>query len=314
MKTKVLLILGLLSLQGLASTARAQRDGSAAAGGSRPAAIFFTDRGTGNVYRANDDGSDARVLATVRSSNLRGVVADVAAGMVYFADNGTNRIYRVKLDGTGLEVLVEGLGFPADLTMHRAERKLYWCDQQKNHIRRCNLDGTDPETVVETPQPYYLDVDQEDGYLYWGTFFRQGRIYRRKLEGGETETLLAAPAAGLIQVRAVKWHPGEERLYWVDREAHKIQRGRVTSGKLSDIEDVYTGLDTPHGMELDPEGGHLFWCDTGTNGVPGSTGSHCVMRGSLDGKSRPVAVFTGSQPWDVDVHRPMPAASGAGQQ
>jgi sugar lactone lactonase YvrE len=275
------------------------------------AAIFFTDRGSGKVYSADADGGAAKVLAKVDFSNLRGVVADVPAGRVYFADNGGDKIYRVNLDGTDLKVLVTGLGFPADLTMDRDSRKLYWCDQQKNHIRRCNVDGTDAETVVETPQPYYLDIDSEGGYLYWGTFFKQGRIYRRKIDGGETETLLAAPTAGLIQVRAVQYHHEKKHLYWVDREAHKIQRGVLTDdGKLTDIKDLYTDLDTPHGMVLDTGGNGIFWCDTGTNVVRGSKGAHSVMRGSLDGTVEPVAVFTGSQPWDIDVFRPKPAASG----
>ena len=267
-------------------------------------AIFFTDRGTGKVHRSDLNGGASKVLAKIGFSNLRGIVADVPAGKVYFADNGSNKIYRVDLDGTDLKVLVTGLGFPADLTMDRTGRKLYWCDQQKSHIRRCNLDGTDVETVVKTSQPYYLDIDSENGHLYWGTFFKQGRIYRRKIDGGEVETLLEAPTAGLIQVRAVKFHREKNQLYWVDREAHKIQRGNLKDGKLTDIQDVYTGLDTPHGMVLDPKGGTLYWCDTGTNRVRGSNGAHSVMRGSLDGKAKPVVVFSGSQPWDIDVFRP----------
>ena len=129
------------------------------------AAIFYTDRGTGKVHTSDPDGGSNKVLASIRSSNLRGIVADVPQGKVYFADNGTNKIYSVNLDGTGLKALVSGLGFPADLTMDRKARKLYWCDQQKSHIRRCNLDGSKAETVVKTSQPYYLDIDHEGGYI-----------------------------------------------------------------------------------------------------------------------------------------------------
>ncbi|MGK0187412.1 MAG: DNA-binding beta-propeller fold protein YncE [Verrucomicrobiales bacterium] len=270
------------------------------------AALFFTDRGTGKVHTSDTSGDHGKVLAQIKFSNLRGIVADVPEGKVYFADNGTNKIYRVNVDGTGLKTLVSDLGFPADLTMDRKARKLYWCDQQKGHIRRCNLDGSEAETVVETSQPYYLDIDHAHGYLYWGSFYRQGRIFRRKIDDGKTETLLAAPTAGLIQVRAVRYNPEDELLYWVDREAHKIQRAPIKDGKIAaeDIEDLYAGLDTPHGMTLDPGANYLYWCDTGTNRVPGSYGSHKVMRGSLDGSAKAVAVFTGSQPWDIDVYRP----------
>jgi 6-phosphogluconolactonase (cycloisomerase 2 family) len=273
---------------------------------AQEAAIFFTDRGTGKVHSSDPAGGDNKVLAKIQSSNLRGIVADVPDGKVYFADNGTGKIYQVNLDGTGLKAIVSGLGFPADLTMDRKQRKLYWCDQQKNHLRRCNLDGTAAETVVETEQPYYLDIDPEGGFLYWGTFFKRGSIYRRKIDGGKVDTLLSAPTAGLIQVRAVRFNPIDNLLYWVDREAHKIQRAPIKDDRIAaaDIEDLYTGLDTPHGMTLDPAAGVLYWCDTGTNRVEGSRGSHNVMRGSLDGKAEPATIFTGSQPWDIDVYRP----------
>ena len=70
------------------------------------------------------------------------------------------------------------------------------------------------------------------------------------------------------------------------------------------LKTVYTGLDTPHGMVLDPGGNAIYWADTGTNTVQGSKGPHCVMKGSLDGKAKATAVYKGSQPWDVDVYRP----------
>ena len=69
---------------------------------AQEAAIFFTDRGTGKVHSSDPAGGDNKILATIQSSNLRGIVADVPDGKVYFADNGTGKIYQVHLDGTGL--------------------------------------------------------------------------------------------------------------------------------------------------------------------------------------------------------------------
>jgi sugar lactone lactonase YvrE len=267
-------------------------------------AIFFTDRGAHKVFSASLDGKDQKVLAKFSSANLRGVAADVPNGKLYFIDNGSDKIYSVNLDGTGLKAIAFVPGFPADLALHRKSKKLYWCDQQNGRIRRCNVDGSEIETVVETKQPYYLDVDEEGDMLYWGTFYVGGRIHRRKLSGGKVETLIAAPAAGIIQIRAVKVDTAKNQIYWVDREAFKIQRGKIEKGKIVAIEDLYTGLDTPHGMVLDLEGKSLYWGDTGTNEEPGSKGSHCVMMGSLDGKAPAKVVYKGSQPWDVDVYRP----------
>ena len=219
-------------------------------------ALFFTDRGTNKVYRAGLDGKNPKVLAEFRFANLRGIAHDVPNGRVYFNDNGSDRIYSMKVDGSDLKPIVSVRGFPADLDYDAKGKKLYWCNQQESRIRRCNTDGSKVETVVETRQPYYLEVDEANGVLYWGTFYKGGAIYRRKLAGGKTDTLIAAPAAGIIQIRAVKVDAKKNQIYWVDREAHKIQRGTISNGKidLGTIEDLYTGLDTPHGMVLDLEG------------------------------------------------------------
>ena len=133
--------------------------------------LYWVDRSAGKVQRSNLDGSEIETLVEVNSSNLRGIAIDVADDKLYFADNSADTISKASLDGNGLTTIVRDLGFPADVTLDLTNRKLYWCDQQRSVIERANLDGSGVETVVETPSPYYLELDVPNNFLYWGDFF-----------------------------------------------------------------------------------------------------------------------------------------------
>ncbi|HUF62028.1 MAG TPA: hypothetical protein VMN36_08130 [Verrucomicrobiales bacterium] len=70
-----------------------------------------------------------------------------------------------------------------------------------------------------------------------------------------------------------------------------------------EVETIYDGLDTPHGMRLDVAADMVYWVDTGTNGV-GGLGAQGVSRGRMDGSiPQEVLVNLGSEPWDIDIDR-----------
>lgn len=264
------------------------------------AKLYWTDRGAGKVQRSNLDGSEVETLvAFPAGSNLRGISVDTEGGRIYFADNGSGKILRVDLDGENQEELVSGLGFPADVLFDVASQKLYWCDQTRDRLQRANPDGSGLETLHEPNAPYFLDIDGENQRLYWGLFTQtpardQPNVFRIDLPSGREMPVVS----GLHQVRGVKLDLVDARLYWCDREAHKIQRARLDG---SEMEDVVAGLDTPHGMVLDPLARMAYWADTGTNNVSGSTGGGAVSRSDMDG-GKPIEVLVDlSQPWDADL-------------
>lgn len=259
--------------------------------------IYFTDRADGLVKRADLDGTNTETLIDLPGSNLRGVVVHRPGGKIYFCDNEENTIYRANLDGSNLEALVDtGLRFPADITIDPEAEKLYWCDRNNNRIERANLDGTGRESVIETSEPYFLDLDPAGGKIYWGHFLN-GTINRANLaDGSDQEILISDPT----NVRQVKLDLAAGYLYWCDRDAvpARIQRRPIEGVS---VEDLYLGLDTPHGMDLDIPAGKIYWVDTGTNNRDGSTGARSVCRGNMDG-SGPIEVLVEStQPWDVVV-------------
>ena len=265
-----------------------------AAPGSHAGKIYFTDRGASQVMTANFDGTSLQTIIPSAGTNIRGIAIDVASDDLFYADNGGDDIYRARLDGSGRTPVVStGLGFPADIALDRQAGKLYWCDRNNHRIERANYDGSSRETLITTTQPYYLDLDLTNGKIYWGDF-AGGNLFRANLaDGSGQETLVT----GLVRTRGVKVDPGGGYFYWCDRDSHKVQRRKISGGS---IEDLYSGLDTPHGMTLDIPAKKIYWVDTGTNGV-GGTGGMAISRGDMDGSGTLEVLAEVNQPWDITL-------------
>ena len=253
--------------------------------------LYWVDRSAGKVQRSNLDGSEIETLIEVNSNNLRGIAIDVADDTLYFADNKAKSISKAMLDGDGVTAIVNGLGFPADVTLDLANRKLYWCDEARSVIERANLDGSGVETVVATPSPYYLELDVPNNVLYWGDF-SAGNINRCSLDGGASTNLFT----GQPRIRGVKLDRAKGELFWCNRASNHIQRRLVDGGP---VKTVITDLDTPHGLVIDPVARKAYWCDTGTDNH--NNGGQAINRADLDVAGPMETIVSLSQPWDADL-------------
>jgi len=284
--------------------------GSALAGG-----VYWSDRNPGRLLFMGFDGSNARALTvtgavTSLGTNVRGLAVDTVSNRLYWADNQSDRLLRAHLDGTGslvLHTISGGNSFPADVRLDLAAGHLYWCDRDRNRIQRSNLDGgqvTDVITNAAPTGPYFLDLDTAAGKIYWGDF-DGGAIFRANLDGSARETLLT----GNNRTRGVRVDPLGGMLYWINRDDAKVHRcplAAFTNGTITlahpAVQTLYTGLDTPHGLELDLPARKIYWADTGGNAGIGA-GDKAVSRGDLDGATPMEILATGSEPWDVDLDR-----------
>ena len=265
----------------------------------RAGKIYWSDRRAGKVERANLDGTNPETLVTIASTNLRGLAIDVLADRLYIADNQSDKIFSAPLKGGATEELVSGLGFPADLELDLANRKLYWCDQSRSHIRRSNLDGSNIELILETPNPYYLDLDLANNHLYWGGF-SNGTVNRVQLDGSNPLTLVS----NVELTRGVKLDFIRGYFYWCDRQGNVVQRRKINGPPTplpnDAVETIVTGLDTPHGLALDPIARKAYWFDTGTDGH--GVGGKAISRADMDLPGSPIETIAGlNQPWDGDL-------------
>ncbi|MBM3844821.1 MAG: hypothetical protein FJ405_00860 [Verrucomicrobia bacterium] len=281
--------------------------------GGSAGGVFWTDRGASQIKRMNFDGSGLQTVSlsgavSTPGSNIRGITVHAGRNYIYWADNGADRLLRARFDGSNSEILYTvpgGNSFPADVWLDKSRNDLYWCDQTRRSIQNYAIDLKTmvPSVTNAAPSgPYFMDVDRQTGWVYWGDF-SGGSIYRSKLDGSDRQILLT----GNNNTRGVKVDSEGQMLYWINRDDKKVHRCPLSAfGSVPiplshpAVQTLYTHLDTPHGLALDIPARKLYWADTGTN--PGNgTGGQSICRGDFDGSTPVEVLASGSEPWDVDL-------------
>jgi len=238
------------------------------------ARLFFLSASSGQVFSANPDGSDLKVIVSEGRRLPDGIVADVEAGHLYWTNMGNptandGSIERADFDGKNLTHIVPpgGTFTPKQLQLDEKNRKLYWSDREGMRIMRANLDGSKIETLIDTSEGdarpgndikkwcVGIVLDVESGKLYWTQKgpdnAGDGRIFRANLE---------------------------------------IPKGETPANR-KDIELLYENLPEPIDLELDLANRTIYWTDRG-DPPRGNTVSRAPMDPALgNGKKEPQVVF-----------------------
>jgi hypothetical protein len=207
--------------------------------------LFYLDASSGQIYSANPDGSDRKVIV----SGCRipdGLAVDTRAGHIYWTNMGVpsrndGSIERADLDGKNRKMIIaEGGTFtPKQLHLDKENGKLYWCDREGMRVMRSNLDGSKVETLV--------DSSQGDT--------RPGKDQTKWCVG-----ITVDPARG--------------QFYWTQKGPEKGDSGRIfrantespkgqNAANRTDIEVLFDGLPEPIDLELDLENRVVYWTDRG---------------------------------------------------
>jgi len=236
--------------------------------------LFFLSASTGEVFSANPDGADLKVIVSEGRRLPDGIVVDSRAGHLYWTNMGNptandGSIERADFDGKDVtQIVPPGETFtPKQLQLDEKNRKLYWCDREGMRVMRANLDGSNIESLVDTSEGdsrpgkdirkwcVGIALDIDGGKLYWTQKgpdnADDGRIFRANLE---------------------------------------IPKGQSPANRR-DIELLYEGLPEPIDLELDLANRTMYWTDRG-DPPRGNT----VNRASMDpaqgnGKKEPVVIF-----------------------
>ena len=241
--------------------------------GTMTQSMYWVDRGTDKIQRADLDGSNIQDLVTRPTlTTPTDMALDIAGGKIYWMDDGTNNIQRANLDGSNVEELVTGLTTPSSMALDIAGGKIYWADRGTDKIQRANLDGTNVEDLVTAglTQPVSMALDIAGGKMYWAD---RGidKIQRANLDGTNVEDLVTA---GLTQPVSIALDIAGGKMYWTDRGIDEIQRANLDGTNVEDL--ITAGLDVPSGIALDIAGGKMYWTDTGTDNI---------QRANLDGSN-----------------------------
>lgn len=233
--------------------------------------IYWTDRATEKIQRADLDGQNIEDLVTGLSLP-QGIALDPANSKMYWAAFFP-KIQRADLDGSNVEELVTtGAVFPRGIALDLAHGKMYWTDPNEDEIKRADLDGSNIESVGGGPGPWGIAIDPIDRKMYWTDMAStEPKIRRANLDGSNVETILTE--VRLLQPLGIAIDPVDRKMYWVDRGTRRIHRADLDG---QNIEDIVTGLDRPCGIALDPTNGKVYWTDQGTRRIE---------RADLDGQN-----------------------------
>jgi len=275
------------------------------------ARLFFLSASSGQVFSANPDGSDLKVIVSEGRRLPDGIVVDAGAGHLYWTNMGNpnandGSIERSNLDGSNITHIVRpGDTFtPKQLQLDEKNRKLYWCDREGMRVMRADVNGSNIETLVDTsegdPRPgkdikkwcVGIVLDVEAGKLYWTQKgpdnAGDGRIFRANLEIPKGQS----PAnrkdiellyEGLPEPIDLELDLANQMIYWTDRgdppRGNTVNRAPMDpaqgNGK-KEPEIVFDHLMEGIGIALDLKGGRMFLTDLGGS----------IYSASLDGSNR----------------------------
>ena len=277
--------------------------------------LFFLSASSGQVFSANPDGSDIKVIVSEGRRIPDGIVVDTKAGHLYWTNMGNptsndGSIERADLDGSNTSHIVSNGGTftPKQLQLDRKNRKLYWSDREGMRIMRANVDGSKIETLVDTsegdPRPgkdskkwcVGIALDVEAGKVYWTQKgpekAGQGRLFRANLEIPKGQTPANRQDIELLYENLpepidLDLDLGNRIMYWTDRgdppRGNTVNRAPMdaTNGKRPQPEIVFNHLMEGIGLALDLENGRMFVTD-----LAGS-----VYSANLDGSNQKPIVF-----------------------
>jgi len=272
--------------------------------------LFFLSASSGQVFSANPDGSDLKVIVSEGRRLPDGIVVDITAGHLYWTNMGNptandGSIERSDLDGKNVIHIVSpgGTFTPKQLQLDEKNRKLYWCDREGMRVMRANLDGSNIETLIDTSEGdtrpgkvikkwcVGIALDVEGGKLYWtqkgSDNAGEGRIFRANLEIPQGQSAanrkdIELLYGGLPEPIDLELDLANRTMYWTDRgdppRGNTVNRAPMDpapgSGKKPEI--ILDHLMEGIGIALDLKGGRMFLTDLGGS----------VYSANLDGSNK----------------------------
>ena len=131
--------------------------------------VYWINRNTGAVRRANPDGSNPQDLVPGQFALATGGVAVDASHLYWTSYVGgptAGTIRRANLDGSNPQAIVPGQAAPFGIAVDASH--LYWTNSGDGTIWRANLDGTNAQSIVQGEgQNSLFAVAVDASHLYW---------------------------------------------------------------------------------------------------------------------------------------------------
>lgn len=239
---------------GPATTVRALSGPSESFYVDQPGQRLFWSVGGGpseTVRYANLDGSGSESALPRAGGPAFGIAVDAAAGKVYSSVPVTGSLNRYDFATAESRAIFSGSSIilgPSDIALDPVQQRIYWSESFQ--IMRGSTEGTMLETFVPSDGRFSvldLDVDPENGYLYWISLgqFPTSVIRRARLDGTAAENVVVA-GDEFTRHLAIALDPGGA-LYWFERPeggATVLRRSNLDGSGASTLPHIVpTGAD-----------------------------------------------------------------------
>ena len=252
--------------------------------------MYWTDRDTNKIQRANLDGSDIEDLVTEGLKSPQGIALDVAGGKMYWTDRDTDKIQRANLDGSNVEDLItSGIGAPRDIALDLTKGRMYWKEQDTDKIQRANLDGSDIEDLFPSgigyPRNVGIALDVGEGKMYWTDRWSEFLIRRADLDGSNVENLLTSLSEPLF----IALDSVGGKMYWAvyDQVGFGTDASAIYRADLdgSNVENVVGAKAGSREFILDVDGGKIYWDREDVPPTWYPEAPNFILRADLDGSN-----------------------------
>ena len=275
--------------------------------------VYYSDKDGDKIRRANLNGTGVEDLITSGLGKVEGVALDVAGGKMYWADKDGKKIARANLDGSGAEVLINAEDKPLAVALDLGNGKIYYTDKDGDKIRRANLNGTSVEDLITTGlgKVEGIALDVSGGKMYWADKDKK-RVRRANLNGTGVEDLINSLGAqdlittGLGKVEGIALDETGGKMYWADKDAHKIGRANLDG---SSVEDLISAEDKPLAVAVDVANGKVYYSDKDGNKIRranlnGTSVEDLITTGLGKVEGIALDVLNGKMYWaDKDAHK-----------
>lgn len=266
-KPSVLIGLGVAAAAALAGSSAAagtpSRDADASGSAAATGRLFFIGTRRREVFSANPDASDLKVVVHGLKGLADGIAVDWTGGHIYWTNmvtrdksiaSSAGSIQRADLDGSHRTAIIPvgGTFRPKQMILDKVHGKIYWSDREGMRVMRSNLDGSDAETLIQTGKPNGTHGDPRDYCVGIALDLARGQIYwtQRGEQSDQSED-------GSIRRANIDIPKGES-------PAHR-----------SDIQVLFDGLPEPVDLAFDLRTRTMYWTSDGGKG--GNTVSRAPM-------------------------------------
>jgi len=123
--------------------------------------IFWVGRGGKSIFRADYDGTNARVILETGSNSVEGLSVDWIARTIYWSDHERARIYAATFDGRKRRVIVEYKnpsieGRPKAVVADPAHGRLFWINHGPNNIQVADMGGRNRRVFFRGDIDYFF--------------------------------------------------------------------------------------------------------------------------------------------------------------